>query len=346
MDTIHGLARESLGLVHLATKFGPVIEIVDTATGSGKTHILYHIAALSTLPEMYLDTTLNGKAAAVIVLDNDGRFDVHRLRKIMESHIKRCCEGPNHVSEEDIASIIDSALMHIHIYHPSSSENMISILEEVFVYLLDQTKHHSGQRRLDAILIDSLGAFYWQDRMNELGPGSDGDQTGLGLDKTYRRLHEVLSKVCLKFGAFVVAANWGLRPINNLREGNLGTATNRSDRGCHVDLTSAKEVCMPLCQLPPSWSASVDYRFIVSRNRPPPFPHRITLENARRMQLEREGALRSIGFVGRLDHRSLRVELPPEPGWGGENGFKFHYQIAEQGILFANDPDLLEHSVV
>jgi hypothetical protein len=233
MDRLLGLA---LGPQH-SSAGGPVVEITSTSTAAGKSHILYYIAALSTLPSAHRGLALHGKGATIVVFDLDGRFDVHRLRRVMNGHILSCFSTTTSStpppSTEDLESLTSTALEHIHILRPNSSRELISQLKLLPDHLLDpHSHHHSAHRSLDALLLDGISAFHWQDRLDSAG---------------YQNLWELLvhqlKTVATRFGAFVVATNWGLQLSDTTERGRVAFRSH----------------------LPPAWGKFVDVKFVVER---------------------------------------------------------------------------------
>jgi hypothetical protein len=179
-----------------------VVEITGRSC-SGKTHLLYHIAAMGVLPR-----AVGGQEAAVVVLDADGRFDVSRLAQIMRSHIQDSTllrsarddpttsvtaataatsgsaswdPGTSETRQCDAAdALIRASLVHVHVFRPQSAASLLATVESIPAYLLAQPsgkttrpamplppQHYSANRRLHAILLDSASAFYWQDRYDQ-----------------------------------------------------------------------------------------------------------------------------------------------------------------------------------
>ncbi|KAH0562396.1 hypothetical protein GP486_002919, partial [Trichoglossum hirsutum] len=146
-----------------------VVEITSTSPYCGKTHLLYYITAIAVLPSKVNDVFLNGKEGAVVVLDTDARFDVLRLRQVMKHFIKTRHSEASALSEYDedgLEGVIRHALLHVHIYHPQSSASLAATIEAIPPYLLCGTgkKHFSSGRALEAVLLDSVSAFVYQDR--------------------------------------------------------------------------------------------------------------------------------------------------------------------------------------
>jgi hypothetical protein len=204
-----------------------VIEIIGTSTCSGKTHLLYYIAALSVLPSSFEGQNLRGRGAAVVIFDTDGRFDVRRLRQVMKHHVDQCLHGQQEQTQLEEAGVSDkvekllhSALFHAHIFRPQSSASWLSTLQSLSKYLLQSQDHFSSGRALSAVLLDSVSAFFWQDRQNEAAYQYDApslsDSTST-FNQIYSSLVKELRDIQSRFDCTIVATNWGLIPLQPTR---------------------------------------------------------------------------------------------------------------------------------
>lgn len=298
---------------------GPVIEVLDTATGSGKTHILYHIAIVSTLPREYKAVFLDGRDSTIIFIDSDGRFDAHRLHGMMKSYITRRCNGEPGLPEEDISVLVESAMRHVHIFRPNSSAEVITILQELPGYLLATEGHDSGDKRVAAVFIDSLSAFYWEDRRNETEPDSQTRELKdvLGIREIYATIGKELAAFCKTFGTFAVTTAWSL-PVERLRRSGPGTGGNANH-----DLETVNS------QLPQSWNTVVDVRLVVRRVRPEQ-----RLPNTGSVQVESVASApgnvsRNTAFEGRFHSPRFRLEHQSDTLDGAG---VFRYRITDDGI--------------
>lgn len=148
----------------LAKSKPATIEITSRQSASGKTNLLYYLAALATLPH-----EVDGKQSAVVWIDNDGRFLASRLSQVVRHHLFQISSATDTTGEEEqdtTNSRVIEALTHIHVFQPHSSSQVLSILESLPSYLLDQTRHKSSLRPLGLLVIDSATAFYAQDRFD------------------------------------------------------------------------------------------------------------------------------------------------------------------------------------
>ncbi|KAI5805816.1 hypothetical protein EDC01DRAFT_753547 [Geopyxis carbonaria] len=307
----------------------PAIEIVSASPACGKTHILYHVAALATLPRQLCGANVNGKGAAVVILDSDGRFNTARLFDVMEGHLKWCLRGFDQTAKnpQAIHAAIHDAMNHVHIYHPESSRQLMDILQCLPEYLFDFSKHHSRHRRLDAVLIDSTSAFYWQDKYMDL------NLEALQSKQVYNIISDTLMDLSLRFGAFMIASNWALFRADNSAEafGRLPTLPELSGNKPITDgQTNTRDLFRS--HLPQSWNKLFSIKFMVEREQAPPYRPRISISEALDQKIKKQIGIATGKFFGWLDTASLRPEV--------QNRLRleeaiFRYKIGADGIFFA-----------
>lgn len=147
------------------TKTKPaIIELTSRQSAAGKTNLLYYLTALATLPH-----EVDGKQSAVVWIDNDGRFSASRLSQVLRHHLLQKSDTADNTERSGkitADSIVIQALTHVHVFRPQSSSQVLSILESLPSYLLNQTRHKSSFRPLGLLIIDSATAFYAQDRFD------------------------------------------------------------------------------------------------------------------------------------------------------------------------------------
>ncbi|KEF62666.1 uncharacterized protein A1O9_00639 [Exophiala aquamarina CBS 119918] len=148
---------------HLTKSKPAIIEFTSQQSASGKTNLLYYLATHATLLREE-----GGKQSAVVWIDNDGRFSASRLSQVLHNHLQTSSktDSTNEPDEEATRSKAIDALTHIHVFRPYSSSQVLSILESLASYLLDQTRHRSFHRPLGLLIIDSATAFHAQDRFD------------------------------------------------------------------------------------------------------------------------------------------------------------------------------------
>lgn len=285
---------------------------MSLAPGGGKTHLLYHLCAQAVLP-----SHLNGKQACVIVVDTDGKFAVSRLAAQIQ-HLLRT-RYPDLFNAEGTQENLDdetlTALKHVHIFRPQSLASTVATLDFLPNYLFNSTRHHSFDRQVGFIAIDTASAFYWQDRAETedaaflastaatTGSKPPPPQSG------YVNLASSLKSASRTFDCPVIITSWYLSP---LPPSNQHSQNSRSFRA----------------QLP---ALQPDLRLVVHRLPIRKFPRGISVEQALREASDRQKAVEEGKFEcfvneWGLDERTLR-------GIGGGFGFR----IRSEGIVVGED---------
>jgi DNA-repair protein XRCC2 len=111
--------------------------------GTGKTEMLYHVTARCILPK-----SEGGLEVEVLFIDTDYHFDMLRLVTILEHRL-------SHSSEETIKHCLGRLFL---VYCSSSTQLLLTLysLETMFC----------SHPCLCLLILDSLSAFYWIDRVN------------------------------------------------------------------------------------------------------------------------------------------------------------------------------------
>lgn len=162
MDTlVQGVLDSRTGSASTAAQASaPIVELMSQYAGSGKTHLLYHLTALAVLP-----FNLGGRQAAVLYFDLDNHFSVPRLAQQIKRLALAYSQGDKSMKETSLKKIIGGCLRHVHIFRPSSLASTIHTFNNLSTYLFNQSEHHSFDRAIAFIAIDSASAFYWQTRV-------------------------------------------------------------------------------------------------------------------------------------------------------------------------------------
>lgn len=301
-------------------KRGSAIEISGATPCSGKTQLLYHIAANALLPKADKDTVLDDTEDAVVWIDTDGRFSIQRLHEILSKQLAQrlACEDLSRLTAQmtSLANQASAALQHLHIFRPSSTPSFISTLNSLPSYLLNSTLHHSASRLLGLIVISNLSAFLGQDHMDsESETTAAGASAQLG-DSTFiqRYIHLVSSLRSLQsaFGCTIIAGNWGLSPLQH-------SANGPSLRP----------------HLPAVWNNFCGLKLITEKARVRQFGPGMSAEEAMEEENQRQEAVEKSGFLCWVNH------------WGSEhwddgvserlgalkNNGGFSFQISQSGII-------------
>ncbi|KAI5838315.1 hypothetical protein DFP73DRAFT_565508 [Morchella snyderi] len=181
----------------------PVIEL--TSRGScGKTHLLYLICAIATLP-----SKLGGKGRAVVIIDCKSQFSVNRLYEVMRGYARQHLQVLS-IPSVQLHGLLKTALSHVHIFRPISSAQLLLTIQSLKPYLYT-TEHQSSKRRIDSILIDGISSFIWRDRWNDYHAImiSQGHPDWIDLQERYSSIVQELQGVAEALGAYIVVTNLG-----------------------------------------------------------------------------------------------------------------------------------------
>jgi DNA-repair protein XRCC2 len=64
----------------------------------------------------------------------------------------------------DIDKAILTALEHVHLFNPQTLASTIATIRSIPAYLFNAQAHHSFERKVAFVAIDSLSTFYWQSK--------------------------------------------------------------------------------------------------------------------------------------------------------------------------------------
>jgi len=152
---------------------------------SGKTHLLYYLLATCILP--------GGWNKAAIVFDMDGKFNISRFNQLLVGRLN--------LSSEAITTIVERCLKHLHIFRPTSSDQLLVTLAHLHKY----HAKHFPDIALGMVAIHSVDAFYWPDRFKT-------EQLRLANlpHSSLQNISSILEAIRLSLGSVVVLTDWGL----------------------------------------------------------------------------------------------------------------------------------------
>ncbi|KAI7306936.1 hypothetical protein KC315_g14001 [Hortaea werneckii] len=292
----------------------PVVELTSTASGGGKTHILYSLTAIAVCPK-----SSGGREACAIILDTDGTFSVDRLAQQIKKHLTpdRTTSSLEEHSDTDLDDAIFSCLKHVHLFRPQSLTSTILTLEDLPSHLFNPTNHHSYDRTVGFIALDSLSTFYWQQRSAEeeatlhalTEPPSSHQPPS---SKPYQHLTTALRTATRTFSCPAIFTTWHLGPTSQ----NQGPEPHRSLRPA---------LPVPTSQLPL-------LRLIVRRKPVRKFPVGMKIQEALREAEDRQRAVeegRFECFVNEwgVDERTLQRLSQSGTGTAG-----FGFRIGADGV--------------
>ncbi|MCJ1358149.1 MAG: hypothetical protein MMC33_008147 [Icmadophila ericetorum] len=296
----------------------PVVEIAGATPCSGKTQLLYHFAMLSLLPESH-----GGKGGAVVWLDTDNRFSIHRLQTMLSSHLAHSFNEP------PAQATLNALLQNIHIFQPQSTPSLLATLAQLPTYLLNPTLHSSGPLRLQTLIISNLSAFFHQDHLDSdldnLQSNSNSNQNtntntnsnALFLTR-WRALVSSFRSIQRTFECTIMAGNWAFSLMQR---------------------PQGKMYLRP--HLPSPWTQFCTLRLVVQRDGVNKFAPGMSVEEAMRDRKLREEAVEKsaftcgVNFWGDVEWRGEGLEGVKRV----ENGGAFGFRIEEIGVRILERED-------
>jgi len=324
----------------------PVVEISSSLSASGKSQLLYYLIAHAVLQRSFGDSPVGGHEAAVVLIDTDDRFDAGVLRIVARGIIQQTqglsisnrnntAQGP---SDDELETIVSSALRHVHVFRPQSSSAFLATLCALESYLFTLSCHHSASRPLRMIAIDSVTAFFWQDRLRDevartedIGrPRTEIDQEreqkqSFYLSDLYSELVTELKRLQDRFGCTVV--------YTAMISGDRPSTMNSSHSALGPYDRSPSRTPSLRPALPAPWGMFPTLRLVVHRDLIRSFPPAISAHDARKDAPTRQNIVRQGKFSAWVN------------SWGREdwprrvvdsvdalNGGCFSFYVHETGI--------------
>jgi hypothetical protein len=323
----------------------PVVEVSSSLSASGKSQLLYYLIAHAILPRSFGDSPIGGREAAVVLIDADDRFDAGALRIVAQGIVRQAqslsdtgvhtTQGP---SDDELETIVRSALQHVHVFRPQSSSALLATLCTLDTYLFNLSRHNSASRPLQMIAIDSVTAFFWQDRLrDEVARTEDIGRPRTEIDQEREQKQSFyLSDLCAelvvelkrlqgRFGCTVVytATVSGGRPstINS----------SHSALGPYDRSPSRTPSLRPA--LPAPWGVFPTLRLVVHRDLVRSFPPAISAHDARKDAPMRQSVVRQGKFSAWVNSWG-REEWPRRVADSVDalNGGCFSFYVRETGI--------------
>uniref|UniRef100_A0A2K6M5A2 X-ray repair cross complementing 2 n=1 Tax=Rhinopithecus bieti TaxID=61621 RepID=A0A2K6M5A2_RHIBE len=194
---------------------GDVLEF-HGSEGTGKTEMLYHLTARCILPK-----SEGGLEVEVLFIDTDYHFDMLRLVTILEHRLSQSSE-----------EIIKYCLGRFFLVYCSSSTHLLLTL-----YSLESM--FCSHPSLCLLILDSLSAFYWIDRVN------GGESVNLQ-ESTLRKCSQCLEKLVNDYRLVLFATTQTImQKASNLSE----EPSHASRRLCDVDIDYRPYLCRLLCYI-------------------------------------------------------------------------------------------------
>ncbi|KAK1236122.1 hypothetical protein PQX77_000627 [Marasmius sp. AFHP31] len=178
---------------------GNVVEI-QGASGCGKTHLIYAAIMNCILPAI-----AGGWFKAAVLFDSDNSFDLNRFKSLLVSRLGHLSH--TNPTSEVTQTLADRSLELLHIFRPTSSNQLASSILHLPSYHSAHLSHHE----IGAIAIDSLSAFYWPDRFTvEQLRSHSGDNTEKDAPNPLRRILIALERLRVLYNPLILCSNWGL----------------------------------------------------------------------------------------------------------------------------------------
>ncbi|KAI9653937.1 MAG: hypothetical protein M1831_005622 [Alyxoria varia] len=318
----------------------PVVELTSISDGAGRTHLVYLAVALAVLPSVHHapartdpgdPACKQGKSGLALVIDADDCFEVERLADIMRNLWNSMIEGASSADRQTTAgadpensdarsnqprrsvisdaassvdAVIENALQHVHVLRPQSLGSLVATVNSLPGYLFDSTQHFSNGRAVELVAIDSLSAFYWQEKLEQETSATAASQGIRKYDDLVRSLRQVQDI----FHCPILATSWGLQPVS-------GPQPHRSI------LRGSRPSFKPL--LSPSWLSFCTLRLAVARESVKPFHIDMTLEQTEIDRNARHEVVERGRFVAWVDNLGF--------GADGKVG-EFEFWIRDEGV--------------
>lgn len=223
--------------------------------------MLYHLTAIAVLP-----MHVGGRQAAVVIIDTDGRFSIPRLAHQIKRQATLGLQEPMNAS--NVEEIMLVSLNHVHVFSPQSLPSTIATINSLPTYLFNATKHHSFDRIINFIALDSASAFYWRHRADIddaiLLTSTTTDSRSVSQPSGYAQLAAALKNSIRIFNTSVIFSSWHLGAVRDVTS-NMGS-----------------EVQSFRPSLPSPWPALPTLRLIVHRAPVRKLPIELGVEDALR----------------------------------------------------------------
>ncbi|XP_042533134.1 DNA repair protein XRCC2 [Dipodomys spectabilis] len=194
--------------------------------GTGKTEMLYHLTARCILPR-----SEGGLEVEVLFIDTDYHFDMLRLVTVLEHRLSQS-------SEEMIKCCLGRLFL---VYCSSSAQLLITLysLEAMFC------SHPS----LCLLIVDSLSAFYWIDRVN------GGESVNLQ-ESTLKKCSKLLEKLVNEYRLILLATTQSIMQ-------RAGASTEGPAAACKLPSDADSDFRPYLCK---AWQQVVKHRIVFSKH--------------------------------------------------------------------------------
>ncbi|XP_063063005.1 DNA repair protein XRCC2 isoform X3 [Engraulis encrasicolus] len=233
---------------------GDVVEL-HGAEGTGKTEALYHLIVRCLLP-----ANRGGLEVEVVFVDTDYHFDTLRLVTILEARLAqsqtqpcqssdtrglataggRVAEDEDYNDADAEEELVKACLRRLSVVHCSSSAQMLLSLHYLESWV-------SSRMALCLLVLDSISAFYWQDRCS-------GGESVARQETNLRKCAQLLDRLGRDYGIVVFATVHAIMR-------NYGSSEASGSGNSTAARTSDEPAPPPSSSTPNSrrWSSVVDF---------------------------------------------------------------------------------------
>lgn len=151
-SNLHNL-ENNLFANHL--KSTDVIEL-SSETNFGKTQTLLHLIKNAILVDQHNSSYVGGLNSNVLFIDTDFHLEIEHLTNYIKKNLAR---ADNHVTDEEEDAIVKKSLMNLTVIRCYDSQQLLVTFHSLKTLLTSNPK-------IKFIILDGIGAHYWQDFMN------------------------------------------------------------------------------------------------------------------------------------------------------------------------------------
>ena len=237
-------------------KPGDVIEFYGRE-GTGKTQVLLNMIAKCILPSEWKDLTLGGMGIGVVFIDTDFHFSILRLFTILERKIidamernkrqesadESSLESP---TESEVENFLQECLKRVYVVRCNNSTQLVLTLHSLETLF-------SNKPYMSILMIDSIAAFYWIDKMN------GGDAYAVQ-EANQKMTVEILGKLISTYNLVLIATKPSIFQKRQKMQDHEECSSSSSMASKNME--QIPEHCEYLCR---AWQAMVTYRFIFAK---------------------------------------------------------------------------------
>lgn len=315
-DLLHSI-HEARPLINKNIVSPAIVELMSLSPANGKTHLMYYLTALAVLPKCW-----GGRQAAVVLIDADGTFAITRLAQQIKAMLLRSSEQT--FEDSEIQDALLDSLKHVHVFHPQSLASTIGTVQALQDYLFDANRHFSFDRPIAFVAIDSITAFYWQNKSETEDAAvlaSTSGQKAATSSHVYVQLAAAVRDVAQTFNAPVVFTSSNLVPIKQAH-------------------TSGPDARSFRASLPPPWQTLPNVRLVMQRSSVRKLPMEIGVEDALRESENRQKVVEHGRFECFVNEWGLE-ERALQRLHSGRTGFEL--SITEEGVKTADVDNGVRH---